>query len=67
MKNSGLFTSFKGLAKGYGVFSCSYRQLGRIIEYVKIQQVHHKKKIFEDEYRNLLIEFGISIDERYFP
>jgi hypothetical protein len=31
------------------------------------QQEHHRKKTFEEEYRSLLQEFGIRIDERYFP
>ena len=31
--------------------------LGRLIDYVKCQQEHHRKKSFEDEYKNLLIEF----------
>jgi hypothetical protein len=39
----------------------------RLIDYIKNQQEHHKKKSFEDEYRILLMESGIKIDERYFP
>jgi len=67
MKNSGLFPMFKGWSEGYGAFTCSYMDLGRLIDYIKIQQEHHRKKTFEDEYRSLLLEFGIKIDERYFP
>jgi REP element-mobilizing transposase RayT len=67
MKNSGLFPLFKGWAEGYGSFTCSYMDMGRLVDYVKCQQEHHKKKTFEEEYRNLLLESGIRIDERYFP
>jgi len=41
--------------------------MGRLIDYIKIQQEHHKKKTFEQEYRILLMELAIKIDERYFP
>jgi putative transposase len=67
MKNSGLFISFNGWAEGYGSFTFSYMDLGRLIDYVKNQQEHHRKKSFEDEYRSLLIESGVKIDERFFP
>jgi putative transposase len=67
MKNSGLFPSFIGWAEGYGSFTCSYMDLERLIDYVKNQQEHHQKKSFEDEYKSLLIESGVRIDERFFP
>jgi putative transposase len=67
MKESGLFPSFIGWAEGYGSFTCSYMDLGRLIDYVKNQQEHHRKKSFEDEYMSLLIESGVKIDERFFP
>jgi len=67
MKSSGLFPSFNGWAEGYGSFTCSFMDMGRLIDYVKNQQEHHRKKTFEEEYRNLLLESGIRIDERYFP
>ena len=67
MKESGFIPSFKGWAEGYGSFTCSFMDIGRLIDYIKNQQVHHKKKTFEEEYRDLLIESGIRIDKRYFP
>lgn len=67
MKSSGLFPSFNGWAEGYGSFTCSYKDLGRLIDYVKNQQEHHSKKSFEDEYKSLLIDSGVKIDERFFP
>jgi putative transposase len=67
MKSSGLFPSFNNWAEGYGAFTCSYMDKERLVDYIKNQQEHHKKKSFEDEYRILLEESGITIDERYFP
>jgi putative transposase len=67
MKEIGLFPEFEGWADGYGSFTCAYMDLGILIDYVKNQQEHHKKKNFEDEYRNLIMQSGIKIDEKYFP
>jgi REP element-mobilizing transposase RayT len=67
MKNNRLFPSFKGWAEGYGSFTCSYMDMGRIIDYIKYQQEHHRKNTFEEEYRSLLLESGIRVDEKYFP
>jgi hypothetical protein len=67
MKNSGLFPSFNGWADGYGAFTCSHMDAGRLIEYIKSQQEHHRKVTFEEEYRKLLLESGVKIDDRYFP
>jgi len=67
MKSSGLFSSFKGWAEGYGSFTCSYKDLDRLVEYIKNQKEHHKKITFEEEYRILLVEYGITPDEKFFP
>jgi hypothetical protein len=67
MKNGNLFPAFKGWAVGYGSFTCSYYAINRLIEYIKNQQEHHKKVSFEEEYRTLLLEYGIIPDERFFP
>lgn len=50
---------------GYGVFSVSSSDAGRVIEYIKNQRVHHKNRNFEDEYIALLERHGIEYDERY--
>jgi putative transposase len=67
MKRSNLFPAFNGWAVGYGSFTCSYRDIDRLIEYIKNQQEHHRKISFEDEYRELLLEYGITPDEKFFP
>jgi REP element-mobilizing transposase RayT len=67
MKNSSLFPDFNGWAEGYAALTCSYMSVDKLIEYIKNQQEHHKRKSFEEEYRLLLMESGINIDERFFP
>jgi putative transposase len=66
MKQSGHFPIFKGWAEGYGVFTVSYREKDLIIGYIKKQKEHHMNVTFEEEYRKLLLEQGIMIDEKYF-
>ena len=67
MKRSNFFPVVKGWAVGYGSFTCSYLDKDRLIDYIKNQQEHHKKTSFEEEYRKLLLESGISPDEKFFP
>jgi REP element-mobilizing transposase RayT len=50
---------------GYGAFSYSKSELQNVIDYIKNQENHHRKKSFMEEYRGLLNEFLIDFDERY--
>ena len=65
MKESCKFPAFTGWQEGYGAFTCSVRSRDRIINYIKNQKEHHKKKSFIDEYKALLTEHEIEFDERY--
>jgi putative transposase len=67
MKRCNFFPAFKGWAVGYGSFTCSYMDIDRLIDYIKTQQEHHKKVSFEEEYRKILLEYGITPDEKFFP
>ncbi len=67
LKENPAFPDFKGWADGYAALTYTYRDKDMIINYIKNQREHHKKLSFEEEYRNFLKEFGIEIDERYFP
>lgn len=66
IKQSKNHQKFTGWADGYGCFTSSIHEKDRLINYIKIQKEHHKTETFEDEYRRLLIENGVEIDERYF-
>jgi REP-associated tyrosine transposase len=65
MKESGRFPKFKAWQIGYGAFTYSIRERDMITNYVKNQKQHHKKEIFYDEFKRLLIENGIEFDEKY--
>ncbi|WP_339867721.1 IS200/IS605 family transposase [uncultured Algoriphagus sp.] len=66
VKQAKAHPKFTGWADGYGCFTCSIHEKDRIITYIKGQKEHHKTETFEDEYRRILIEHGIEIDEKYF-
>ncbi|CAN5640785.1 hypothetical protein BH10BAC5_BH10BAC5_01570 [soil metagenome] len=51
--------------EGYGAFSYSKSQIGRVVKYILNQEKHHKKRTFKDEYINFLNKFEIEYDERY--
>jgi putative transposase len=51
--------------EGFGGFSVSHSQLGRVIRYIKTQEEHHKKRSFGSEYRALLRKYGVDYDERF--
>jgi len=67
IKENGVFPNFVNWQEGYGAFTYSLRDEPDMIAYLKRQEGHHRKVTFEEEYRKLLIDAGIQIDERYFP
>ena len=50
---------------GYGVFSYSRSQIGRVANYIANQEKHHQKKSFRQEYSTILKKFGVAYEERY--
>lgn len=65
IKESGNYPKFISWAEGYCALTYSQRDKGVILNYIKNQREHHKKVSFEDEYRTLLKEHGIEVDERF--
>ncbi len=51
--------------EGFGGFSVSHSQLGRVIRYIQTQEEHHSKQSFASEYRSLLRNYAIGYDERF--
>ena len=49
----------------YGAFSYRKSDISQIINYIRNQQGHHRRKSFTEEYLELLKEFNIDYDERY--
>jgi len=50
---------------GYGAFTVSTSQVSEVIDYIKNQREHHRKKTFQEEYLELLQKHGVDYDERY--
>lgn len=50
---------------GYGAFSVSQSQVNSVRKYIASQEQHHKKRTFQDEYRDFLKKYEIEYDERY--
>ncbi|KMQ68655.1 transposase [Chryseobacterium koreense] len=66
IKSSGKFPQFTSWGAKYGAFTIRYQEKDSLIEYIKNQREHHKTESFEEEYRRLIEENGIVIDEQYF-
>ena len=65
--NSPEFPQWNGWENGYAAFSYSISDIDVIRAYISNQKEHHKKISFREEYRDWLIENGISPDAPYFP
>jgi putative transposase len=51
--------------EGYGAVTVSPSDVPRVRRYIACQEEHHRKKTFQEEYREILLESGIPFDERY--
>ncbi|MBN1790636.1 MAG: IS200/IS605 family transposase [Bacteroidales bacterium] len=67
IKKENKLPHFEGWAEGYAALTYAWRDKEMIKQYIIGQQDHHKKETFMLEYRRLLEEHGIIIDERFFP
>jgi putative transposase len=50
---------------GFGSFSYSRSHIGKVYHYILNQEKHHEKKIFREEYLEMLRRFGVQYDEKY--
>lgn len=66
LKQSVKFPDFEAWGEKYAAFSCSFLDKDTVITYIKNQREHHKTENFKEEYRKLIEENGIEIDERFF-
>ncbi|TLD41745.1 MAG: putative transposase [Candidatus Jettenia ecosi] len=51
--------------EGFGAFSYGRSQLEDVVEYIKNQEEHHRKKTFKEEYLEFLKKFQVPYDEKY--
>lgn len=61
------FPQLKGFSwqTGYAAFSVGYDQINSVKRYIERQEIHHKKKTFQEELRFLLERHRVDYDERY--
>jgi putative transposase len=65
MKTKGqAYRSFQWQA-GYGAFSIGQSNVLALKRYIAQQKEHHKRRSFQDEFRDLLKKYGVDYDERY--
>ncbi len=65
LKENENFPLFEGWQVGYSAFTYSVRERDMIINYVKKQKTHHDKENFYEEYKRMLIESGVTFEEKY--
>jgi REP element-mobilizing transposase RayT len=51
--------------EGYGAFSCKKSELKQVIGYIEMQEQHHAKTTFLQEYEELLNEFEVDYKREY--
>lgn len=51
--------------RGYGSFTHSHSQIDTVIKYIQSQEEHHKKKLFKDEYLEILKKNDVAFNHEY--
>lgn len=51
--------------RGYGMFSVSSTHRNDVETYVRNQEEHHRRKSFQEEYREFLTRYEIEFNEEY--
>jgi putative transposase len=51
--------------QGYGAFSVSSSNVPAVVQYIRNQQAHHKKRGFEEEFVALLKKHGMTFDPKF--
>lgn len=46
--------------RGYGAFSVSHSDVGRVASYIADQEKHHHKKTFREEFRLFVNKYGLE-------
>ena len=50
---------------GYGIFSVNPSEVEVVIDYIKNQEEHHKKRTFQKEFLAFLKKYNIEFNEQY--
>ena len=65
LQNKQDFPFFDGWTRSYCALTYSQNEKDKIIEYIKNQKQHHKKRSLVDEITRLLKEFSLQSNETY--
>ena len=67
--NSSRWANEQGLTfawqQGYAVFSVSSSNVPAVVQYIRNQHAHHKKRGFQEEFVTLLKKHGITFDPKF--
>ncbi len=63
LRNNKHFPHWDGWGKSYGVFSCSPKELDRVLRYVRNQKELHSTATFEDELKITLTSLHIPYND----
>ncbi|PWK03124.1 transposase IS200 family protein [Flavobacterium araucananum] len=50
---------------GYGIFSVNPSEIEKVVQYIKNQEEHHKKRAFKEELVVFLNKYQVKYDERF--
>ena len=50
---------------GYGAFSLGQSMVPPVKKYIANQKQHHRRRSFQDEFRDFLAKYGVEYDDRY--
>ncbi len=69
-RSSSKWAKTQGLRKfhwqsGYGAFSVSESNVEAVKKYIERQEQHHRRRTFEEEFREFLQRYNVDYDERY--
>jgi putative transposase len=53
------------VARGFGAFSVSHSHLSAVINYIRNQENHHRRKSFKQEYLEFLERHQVFYDQRF--
>ena len=59
------YQNFPGWQVGYGAFTYSSDSLDRLVDYVRDQAIHHRRKTFREELIEFCNDHGVPYDEKY--
>lgn len=65
MNNNGWVVGRFEWQTGFSAFSYSRSQIDDVVEYIKNQEIHHKRMTFQEEYLEFLKRFDVSYDPKY--